>query len=131
MAEFVYIDDGYSTSAATLDYRILKDGVEIERGRAYGDDFPICVYLNRVAQAYLSNEFPTGSGVTSDSGACGLFTIMDMSGNTLYSQTYINGWAGTFSNPLSKPINGHLDKRMRFFYTVYSGTTGNIVINTQ
>ena len=131
MAEFVYIDDGYSTSAATLDYRILKDGVEIERGRAYGDDFPICVYLNRVAQAYLSNAYPEDLGVTKDDNASGLFSIVDMSGNTLYSQIYVNGWAGTLSNKLSKPINGHLDRRMRFFYTVYSGTTGNIVINTQ
>lgn len=129
-AELVYIDDGYSTSAETLEYRIMHNGTEIERRFASGRDFPIKVYLNRFAQAYLVSSFPEESGITNDLGASGVFSIEDMSGNTLYEKTYVNGYAGRLSDPLSQPINGHLDARMRFFCSVFSESARTIEITT-
>lgn len=130
MAEFVHIDDGYSTSADTLDYRITYNGVEIERGRAYGRDFPIMVYLNRVASEFLKSSFPEGYDVVPDEGACGVFAVTDMNGVVLYQQTYVNGYEGTLGNGvLSEPINGHADPRMRIFYGAYKNSSSSVVIN--
>lgn len=132
MAEFVHIDDGYSTSADTLDYRITHNGVEIERGRAYGRDFPIMVYLNRVASEFLKSSFPESTGVTRDDGAYGVFAVTTMGGSVLYQQTYVNGYEGTLGNGvLSEPINGHADPRMRIFYSIFKNSSGSVVINAE
>ena len=125
----VWIDDAYDYSGQTLHYRIKKDGFTIVEEEASARDFPIKIYLNRVAQAYLESTFPENSGVTQDKGAYAEFALVEMSGDTesrtLYAVTYINAYAGEFRTAMTNPVNGHADPRQRIFYTSYnnSGTT--------
>lgn len=130
MAKYIWIDDAYNFSGDTLYYCVKKDGVKIYEGVAIAQDFPIRIFLNRIAQGYIESTFPQQSGVTQDKGAYGTFSLVQMNngveGATLYSQTYLDGYDGVFEGDygtLSEPINGHADPRQRLLYTVYSGGT--------
>ena len=128
MANNVWIDDAYAYSGLTLNYCIKMNGQKIYEGIATAQDFPIRIFLNRIAQKYLQSTFPTNTGVTADSGASAVFSLVRLSGNTeaevLYTQTYIDAYDGVFDGNMAEPINCHADPRQRIFYTSYnSGST--------
>lgn len=128
----VWIDDAYDYSGQTLHYRVKMNGNAIEEGIASAMDFPIRIYLNRVAQAYLESSFPEATGVTLDEGAYAEFSLVEMSGDTesttLYTVTYINAYSGSASRRMSSPINGHADLRQRLFYTTYNNSATTITV---
>lgn len=128
MAKNVWIDDAYEYSGDTLHYRVRMNGMKIYEGVATAEDFPIRIYLNRIAQGYLESTFPETTGVTQDKGASAVFTLNEMTysggswveGNTLYQETYIDAYEGVYEGCMAQPINGHADVRQRIFYTSYN-----------
>ena len=136
MAAFgVWVDDAYDYSGQTLHYRIKMNGTTIAEEKASARDFPIKIYLNRVAQAYLESTFPENSGVTQDTGASAEFSIVEMSGDTetnvLYEQTYSVQYSykwGLVLGLMTYPINGHADPRQRLFFTSYNNDNTTITI---
>jgi hypothetical protein len=136
MAAFgVWFDDAYDYSGQTLHYRIKMNGNAIEDGIASARDFPIRIYLNRVAQAYLKSTFPYVSGVTQDADATAEFSLVEMSGDTetrtLYEQTYSAQYSYRWPLVLglmTYPINGHADPRQRLFFTSFNNNSTTITI---
>lgn len=132
MARNVWIDDAYEYSGQTLHYRVKMNGNKIYEGIATAEDFPIKIYLNRIAQGYLQSTFPQETGVTQDTGASAVFSLVRLSGSTeaevLYTQTYIDAYGSVFGGFMAQPINGRADARQRLFYTTYSVTGGTIEV---
>ena len=137
MAQFVYQDYGVLLPGEEFEYKIYLDGVEIEHSKAYGKDFPIVIYPNRVVQQYLHSTFPSNTGVTRDSGAFGECEVTDENENTIFTHRYINGYDGVSDSDmydyevLSVPINGHADPRMRIFYSIYDYNGRDVDVTTQ
>lgn len=134
----VWIDDAYDYSGQTLHYRVKMNGNAIEEGIASARDFPIRIYLNRVAQAYLESSFPEATGVTRDEGAYAEFSLVEMSGDTesttLYTVTYVNAYSEavnyseTVSRYLSRSINWHADPRQRLYFTIFNNSQTTITV---
>jgi hypothetical protein len=120
----IYLDDAYDYSGATLSYRIRMNGKKVRDGFATAEDFPIRIFLNREAQAYIESAYPQQTGVTQDTGAYVLATLSEMidgrEGNILYQETYIDAYSPVSEGCMSEPINGHADARQRLFYTSYN-----------
>lgn len=125
MAKNVWQDDAYEYSGQTLHYCVKMNGTKIYDGIATARDFPIRIYLNRIAQGYLQSTFPQETGVTVDSGASACFTLVEKSfdgadwveGNVLYCAYYIDAWGAKNGEEMAHPINGHADLRQLLFYT--------------
>ena len=132
MPKNVWIDDAYDYSGQTLAYRIKMNGETISEETASAIDFPIRIYLNRVAQAYLHSDFPESTGVTEDGRSYSEFSIVEISGDTevqtLYSETYVNAYGGEFKPVMETPVNGHADARQRLFFTSYNNSATTIEI---
>ena len=129
MPKNVWKDDPVSYTGSTLDFKIYKDGTEVQSGVMTALDFPITIYLNRYAQPFLGNNFPgTDSGVTADPDALGIFAIKDDSGNTIVSETYVSAYAGEFNELMSEPIDGKADMRQKLYITQYSASAGTKTI---
>ena len=93
----------------------------------------LVIPANVLCGPYLYTEFPTETGVTFHSGACGEFYFVDYdTGTEVTSSDFINDWSyedRTFNyNLLSNPINGHADPRQYFFATTYNQQGHNITI---
>lgn len=130
----VWIDDAVPYSGDTLDFIIKRNGVRVYDGYCVAKDAPIVLYPNRIAQEFLESNFSPESGVTADPGASADFSVVRMSGDTeaetLYSVTYINGYAGEFSPVLSEPINGKMDYRGKIMFSSYNASATTITIET-
>lgn len=132
MAKNVWQDDAYEYSGQTLHYCVKMNGTKIYDGIATARDFPIRIYLNRIAQGYIESEFPDATGVTQDTGASAVFSLVRLSGDTedgvLYTQTYLDAYDGYYEGSMAQPINGHADARQRLFYTSYNEQQTTITV---
>lgn len=134
----VWQDDRYDYSGSTLHFCIKKYNTRIYEGECSAEDFPIAIYPNRVAQAFLGGAFDgvDSAGTFSNAEASADFSLMSMteSGGTwvedqvLYSVTYVNGYAGQFNSNMSEPINGRMDPREKMFYTSYHNSATTVEI---
>lgn len=147
-AKNIWIDDAYAYSGQTLHYCIKRNSTKIYEGEATARDFPIVIYLNRIAQDYLESSFPKELGVNSDPGAGAAFSLVEMvyngyqwvESNVLYCANYIDAWEGKNGQEMAQPINGHADPRQKLLYTSYgeiygcgtvdSGVSDNTYIDT-
>lgn len=126
-AKNVWIDDAYEYSGQTLHYCVKMNGNKIYDGIATADDFPIKIYLNRIAQGYLQSTFPQETGTTQDTGAGAAFSLVGkvfngadwVENSILYCAYYVDAWDGENGQEAASPINGHADPRQRLFHTLY------------
>lgn len=135
-AKNVWIDDAFPYSGQTLHYCVYRNNDKIYEGEATAQDFPIVIYLNRIAQDYLESTFPAEYGANQDTGAYGAFRLVEMTrsgsewveGRTLYSATYIDAWGGENGQIMASPINGHADMRQRVLFSSYNDSATTITI---
>ena len=128
----IWKDIYFSANTTELPIRVITGGKTIYEGvlSTYPNETQVRTLLNKICAPYLSMNYPANSGVTSHPEAYKTFTVQDFSGNTLDSKDFIYDWSYEgFNEILSKPVNGHLDPRMRLFYTMYRSTAGNITVN--
>lgn len=133
----IYKDTYYTTTAATLAYRIYLDDSLIFSGKAYrrpnGD--PIEININKVCQNYLEQDIDdllTGSSSSQrNESAIGDFVLKDAGGTTLetyrflFDWEYGHTWSGAAAT-LSVPINGeYIDGQMKLKTNV-AATTNNV-----
>lgn len=110
----VFKDTYYTTSANSLDYAIIFDGITIFSGRAYRlpDADEVKININKVCQAYLNQDFIPipQSGSTINEGAIGMFELVDGVGDHLEWYTFLHcydydfDWTGQTGVTLSQPI---------------------------
>lgn len=137
MAKNVWRDDAYEYSGQTLHYCVKMNGTKIYDGIATARDFPIRIYLNRIAQGYLQSTFPQETGVMQDTGASAVFTLVEKSfdgvdwveGNVLYQETYLDAYGGAYDGNMAEPVNGHADARQRLFFTSFNTNSTTINVN--
>lgn len=95
--------------------------------------------INKVCESYLNTNLPdfrniTDSTILHNNATREAVLYVKNNGTETYTElarwNLINDWSyEDFINenkPLSEPINGHLDSRMKLFYTVYRNNSGNI-----
>ena len=123
----IWKDSAIQFSAST-NYVIEAAGQGVYSGRC--DMLPdgSCEVLsNKLCQYYVYQDFPFETGVNVNANACKTFIFKDFSGNTVGSDDYICDWSYediVFAhNTLSKPVNGHLDPRMRLMWSTYNDTS--------
>lgn len=143
-AKNVWIDDAFPYSGQTLHYCVYRNNDKIYEGEATARDFPIVIYLNRIAQDYLESSAPGEfeNGKYMDSGASAFFSLVEMTyrngewveGEVLYATEYIDAWGcWDESDTIAATINGHADIRQKLLYSkedpagrdpfIYSGDT--------
>lgn len=143
-AKNVWIDDAFPYSGQTLHYCVYRNNDKIYEGEATAQDFPIVIYLNRIAQDYLESSAPGEfeNGKYMDSGASAFFSLVEMTrrgdewveGEVLYATEYIDAWGcWDESDTIAATINGHADIRQKLLYSkedpagrdpfIYSGDT--------
>lgn len=120
----IWKDDAMTFTGSTP-YQIVSDGEVLFTGRV--DEMPdgTCeVLANKMCQYYVHQNFPANSGVNVNSEACRVFAFKDLEGATLGTEEYICDWSYEDTvyekNVLSKPVNGHLDPRMKLMWSAYS-----------
>lgn len=131
----IWRDTFYSTTAASLTYKIYLDGTLIFSGRAYrmpnGDTIEI--NINKVCQNYLEQDIDelltTSSSSQRNNNAIGDFVLKNGAGTTLETYRFIfdwdyeHSWNGAAAT-LSQPINGeYIDGQMKLKTTVGTGNT--------
>ena len=143
-AKDVWRDDAYNYTGQTLDYAVKMNGVVVKKGHASAKDFPITIYLNRLAVDYLEVDchnsvgfaYEEWSGDTRILGqfrnmpdAAAQFTLVRIEGDTevetLYDVVYVDTSRGELKTYLSEPINGHACTQQVLPYTVYGGWSGD------
>lgn len=130
----IWQDTTFTVSALTQPISVTVDGNEIYRGvlSSYPGEDSVSTLLNRICEPFLEMDYPAISGVTTHSKAYRVFTVKDWSGNTLGTQDFIYDWSyEEWKRILTNPINGHLDPRMRLFYSMFNSTTINISVHTE
>ena len=128
--KFVWKDDALTASTENR-YTVKNDNNEI----VYEGHFPIFdgssyFYLNRLAQKLMGKgtvDFTTG--VTSHPEMSIGLTVYNENEQALKNEVYVNAFNGEPTNYLSNPINGKLDPRMMFLWTLYSDEAIEIAIN--
>lgn len=142
-AKDVWRDDAYNYTGQTLDYAVKMNGVVVKKGHATAKDFPITIYLNRLAVDYLEVDWHNNVGfvraIYSGSTAIPVFQEMpdaaaqftlvriegDTEAETLYDVVYVDTSRGELKTYLSEPINGHACTQQVLPYTVYGGWSGD------
>ena len=142
-AKDVWRDDAYNYTGQTLDYAVKMNGVVVKKGHASAKDFPITIYLNRLAVDYLEVDWHNNvgnirvrySGTTAIPifqempDAAAQFTLVRLDGDTevetLYDVVYVDTSRGELKTYLSEPINGHACTQQVLPYTVYGGWSGD------
>lgn len=132
MTKSIYFDTFYTVSAGNspFSYSIDLDGRTIFNGKAWNapEENTIKIGINKIAQDYLSIDFPTlssGTSITSHPNAFRTFTLKNESGSTLETYNFLLDWSGKERNfgssiILSDPINGKGVSGMYYFNTVWS-----------
>jgi len=134
IAQPIWRDTYYTTTADTLSYRILLGGGLIYSGRAVikpGAD-ELRININKVCRNYLDSDIAelldTTAATVTNYNACRTFELTDDSGNTLetytflYDYDYDDSWSGE-NKVMSNPVNGHYIDGMLKPKTSVSGTT--------
>ena len=90
---------------------------------------------NKICETLLSMNFPTETGVTVHNKAMKDFFFNDVEfGGVFAILSFIYDWSYEpveyGYNIMTKPINGHMDPRMRFFVTSYSEDNSELNIET-
>lgn len=130
----IWKDSAIQFSAST-NYVIEAAGQGVYSGRC--DMLPdgSCEVLsNKLCQYYVYQDFPLETGVNVNANACKTFVFKDFSGNTVGSDDYICDWSYEdiefAHNTLSKPVNGHLDPRMRLLFSAYNESPRDMEFTT-
>lgn len=143
-AKDVWRDDAYNYTGQTLDYAVKMNGVVVKKGHASAKDFPITIYLNRLAVDYLEVDWHNRAGFAYEEWSGGTrilgrfyempdaaaqFTLVRLEGDTevetLYDVVYVDTSRGELKTYLSEPINGHACTQQVLPYTVYGGWSGD------
>ncbi|WP_406539156.1 BACON domain-containing protein [Fibrobacter sp.] len=141
----------YTTTTPSLNYKIVVGGVTIYRGRALSaPNGKISINVSQIVEDYLnSDEFPKRNInpiLYSEAGGyiqTYLYRVGEEGSDTLLAQynflrSYDDDWqAGVYDSrqevwtgqsiTMSNPVNGRLDPRMQFLYTVYRKTSGETI----
>ena len=145
-----YSDAFFASSADTMEYVIKQGDTYIFRGiavKAPGADYAY-IDVGKICRQYLDNNLPDfrdfNDQITRLPNALQKFTLSSVQHNTIWtgSDTYLDDvteqveeiysfifnwdYEGTADNegmPLSDPVNGHMDCRMKLIYTQYGETT--------
>lgn len=128
--KFVWKDD-VLTSSTENKYTVKNDNNEI----VYEGRVPVIgeyseFYLNRIAEKLMEKgtvDFTTG--VTSHPEMSIGLTVYNENEQALKNEVYVNAFNGEPTNYLSNPINGKLDPRMMFLWTLYGQRASIIAIN--
>lgn len=126
--------DHYVTLAAGAsyaDFEIRRDnasGELIFSGRAYRrpGEADVVARINDVCADYLSNPLPgLAAGVTPLLSAATFVTLV--AGSAVDTVTFWDDWSYDYdfdpeTDPLADPVNGELDPRQWFMYTILDGT---------
>lgn len=135
MPKNVFRDDPVAFSGSTLRFYLYRNerGITDAGGTMTAYDFPITIYLNRYAQAYLGNSFPgVENGVVADPDASGKFTMVNRdTWEIVAEETYISAYAGEFNELMSEPIDGKADPRQKLYITQYAASAGTKTIEVQ
>ena len=131
---YIYEDTAYTADTDTLAFYIKNEANEtIWTNVAYRrpGEASVHIYMNRIVADYMGITYPAETGLTSHPYAYEEFKLYN-SGNTLL-ETYgfIFGFEDDWHGgdiPLTEPIDGHLDPRMRIMLTAYNTTDQNINI---
>lgn len=150
MVYSTYQDVFYKTAADTMEYVIKQGDTYIFRGiavKAPGADYAY-IDVGKICRQYLDNNLPDfrdfNDQITRLPNALQKFTLSSVQHNTIWTgaDTYLDdvteqveeiysflfnwdyeGTAGNEGMPLSDPVNGHMDCRMKLIYTQYGETT--------
>lgn len=145
-----YSDAFFASSADTMEYVIKQGDTYIFRGiavKAPGADYAY-IDVGKICRQYLDNNLPDfrdfNDQITRLPNALQKFTLSSVQHNTIWTgaDTYLDDvteqveeiynflfnwdYEGTADNegmPLSDPVNGHMDCRMKLIYTQYGETT--------
>lgn len=112
----VYKDTFYTTTAASLNYKIVFNNETIFTGRAVRmpNQDSISINVNKICQDYLHqslNTILTGGTTETNTYAAGTFYLKDSNNNTLQDYKFIHcydydfTWTGTTGITLSNPIS--------------------------
>lgn len=127
----IWKDTAFTSSANTLPFTIQVDGETIYDGvlsKMPGKN-EASMNVNKLCESSLGLNFPEATGVTSHPEAYRVFSIVDSGGTTLETRDFIYDWSYEDFRPvLSRPVNGHIDSRMRLPYTMWRSAAGNITI---
>ena len=155
MNSLSYKDIIYSTTANSLDYVIKLDGDVIFRGGAVKSPKKASIELNvsKIIRNYIQENFAdirdfTGS-TFEEPGAFGVFELYKLTTeydavehtnytvetlletyNILLGFDYQGEWNGE-ACIMTRPVNGHIDPRMKIFCTQYSPVSTSIVIDSE
>ena len=139
MTKSIYFDTFYTVSASNspFTYSIDLDGTTIFNGKAWNapEESTIKIGINKIAQDYLSIEFPplVNNTIVSHPNAYRTFTIKS-GGSTLETYNFLLDWSGkqrTFSGDvLSDPVNGRGVSGMYYFRTVFNNGVSTTVTKT-
>ena len=150
MVYSTYQDVFYKTAADTMEYVIKQGDTYIFRGiavKAPGADYAY-IDVGKICRQYLDNNLPDfrdfNDQITHLPNALQKFTLSSVQHIIIWTGTdtylddvteqveeiysFLFNWdyEGTAYNegmPLSDPVNGHMDCRMKLIYTQYSETT--------
>lgn len=132
----IYMDvEYYYPLLEVFNYSIRKNDDAFYFGRSYcaPDEGGTYVNINRICDSYLDNNLPDFRGMTNnvvDNGAVGDFGLYDTNGickmNYRFLRAYEGSWSGQTGYDMTKPINGHIDPRMRLLCTIYNDNNASI-----
>lgn len=153
MVYSTYQDVFYKTTADTMEYVIKQGDTYIFRGiaiKAPGADYAY-IDVGKICRQYLENNLPDfrdfNDQITRLPNAFQKFTLSSVYHNIIWTgvETYLDdvteqveeiyrflfNWdyertaADNEGMPLSDPVNGHMDCRMKLIYTQYGETVGS------
>lgn len=128
----IWNDTDFTLTGTYRPVRITVDGKEIYKGvlSAYPNEDEVNMLINKVCEPFLEIDYPANTGVTSHPKAYRVFRVEDWDGNLLGTQDFIYDWSYEVWKPvMSKPVNGHLDCRMRMPFSMWRSIGGNIDVN--
>lgn len=129
--KFVWQDDLYSATTSNGIYTVSdSSGNDIYNGNFATIGGVVSLYLNRIAEKNMGPgtiDFTTG--VTFHPTMCERYVLKDRLNQQVKAETYIYAFCGDYTPRLSIPVNGKLDPRMKFFWTLYNGSTTTITID--
>ena len=128
----IWKDTYYNSEDSVLDYRLVEDSVVIHNGYTMRmpDRTGITVSINTRVEEYLNNDFETDFRLADDDvilnpDAYKEYDVVDSGDTTLetyaflYDWSYEDNWSGQGMYMMTKPINGHMDPRMKSLCTIY------------
>lgn len=134
----IWKDTTYTGVTADTIYTLQVGPTEVYRSKiSLFPDGTSEMNLNRICENFLDSSLPDFTNITdsaiSQPNACIKFQVYTWSGNTFHFidwYDFLNDWSyedyGNGDRILSNPINGHMDSRMKLFYTVYKNNSGSI-----